>query len=320
MELRIEDFKYLMAHPSWYELAIPEANLDYHDFGKNVELWQDITISLLRGYIDMVYKKAKAREEQKHLTDTRVTYYNIGVPDEYTVKVRNDKPGLIDHLTSVKEDVEQDNFHRDRTFDEYFKALNVDIHLYKPLLFLAERNVNGKRPFLDEVTGEPILQVTPVPLNLGEKNFVEAFRQYCAEHRDDELAGKQVYLLRNESKKGLGFFEANNFYPDFILWILEGEKQFITFIDPKGIRNLKGLTDPKIQLFKYLQTDVAAQLGNDNLVLNSFIVSDTPKEQVEFWQKDPFEPEEFKQNHVLFMNDKGYVETMVSMLLGGRDL
>ena len=268
----------------------------------------------------MAYKKAKAREEQKHLKDTRITYYNIGVPEEYTVKVRNDKPGLIDHLTSVKEDVEQDNFHKDRTFDDCFKALNVDMHLYKPLLFLAERDVNGKRPFLDEVIGEPILQVSPVPLNIGEKNFVEAFRQYCDEHREDVLAGKQVYLLRNESKKGMGFFEANNFYPDFILWILEEEKQYVTFIDPKGIRNLKGLTDPKIQLFKYLQTDVAKQLANENLILNSFIVSDTPMEQVEFWAKERFAPKEFKQNHVLFMNNKGYVGMMVSMILDRREL
>lgn len=316
MELRIEDFQYLMAHPSWYELAIPEANLDFRDFGKNVELWQDITISLLRGYIDLAYKKAKAREEQKHLKDTRITYYNIGVPEEYTVKVRNDKAGLIDHLNMCKDLVEQGGFHRDISFDDTcFKALSIDMHLYQPLLFLAERNENGKRPFLDEVTGEPYLQVSPVPLNLGEKNFVEAFRRYCDEHRDDVFAGKQVYLLRNESKKGLGFFEANNFYPDFILWILDGEKQYVTFIDPKGIRNLKGLTDPKIQLFQYLQTDVAAQLANENLLLNSFIVSDTPMDKVEFWAKEQFAPKEFEQNHVLFMDDKDYVETMINMLL-----
>lgn len=190
------------------------------------------------------------------------------------------------------------------------------MHLYQPLLFLAERDVNGKRPFLDELTGEPYLLVSPVPLNLGEKNFVEAFRQYCNEHRDDVFAGKQVYLLRNESKKGLGFFEANNFYPDFILWILDGEKQYVTFIDPKGIRNLKGLTDPKIQLFRYLQTDVAAQLANENLLLNSFIVSDTPMSKVEFWAKEQFAPKEFEQNHVLFMDNKDYVENMVNMLLG----
>ena len=316
MTLRIEDFKHLMAHPTWYELAIPKANLDFRDFGKNVELWQDITIILLRGYIDLAYKKAKAREEQKHLRNTRVTYYNIGVPEEYTVKVRNDKEGLIDHVTSVKEEVEQGNFHRDRVFDDCFKTLNVDMHLYKPLMFLAERDANGNRPFLDEVTGEPVLQVSPVALNIGEKNFVEAFRDYCNKHKDDVLAGKQVYLLRNESKKGLGFFEANNFYPDFILWILEGNKQFVTFIDPKGIRNLKGLDDPKVQLFRYLQNDVTRQMGNPNIFMNSFIISNTPMEQVDFWAKAPFDADEFARNHVLFEEKyEAYLDQMTRMIL-----
>ena len=315
MELRVEDFKYLMAHPSWYELAIPEANLDFDDFGKNVELWQDITISLLRGYIDQVYKKAKAREEQKHLTETRVTYYNIGVPEEYSVKVRNDKVGLLDHVQMLKEQVDNGSFQKDRVIDECFKALNVDMHLYKPLLFLAERNGSGNRPFLDETTGEPVLQVTPVALNIGEKNFVEAFRRYFEEHRDDVFAGKQVYLLRNESKKGMGFFEANNFYPDFILWILDGEKQYLTFIDPKGIRNLKGMNDPKIQLFKYLQTEVAEQIHNPNLVMNSFIVSNTSMEQVEYWAKEQFAIEEFAKNHVLFEDKDGvYLNSMLEMI------
>ncbi len=316
MELRVADLKYLMAHPSWYELAIPESNLAFRDFGKNVELWQDITVCLLRGYIDMAYKKSKAGEEQQHLRGTRVTYYNMGVPDEYTVRVRNDKPELIDHVTSVKKDVEKDNFHRDMAFDSCFKALNLDMHLYKPLFFMAERDVNGNRPFLDEVTGEPVLQVSPVPLNLGEKNFAEAFRQYCDEHQDDVLAGKQVYLLRNESKKGMGFFEANNFYPDFILWILVGEKQYLTFIDPKGIRNLKGLNDDKIQLFRYLQTSVAAQVGNPNLIMNSFIISNTPMEQVEFWASEPFAVEEFVKNHVLFEDKEGtHLKLMIEMIL-----
>ena len=121
--------------------------------------------------------------------------------------------------------------------------------------------------------------------------------------------------MRNESKKGLGFFEANNFYPDFILWILEGEKQYITFIDPKGIRNLKGMNDPKIQLYKYLQTDVAAQLGNPNLVLNSFIISNTPIEEVDFWAKEQPAAKEFTDNHVLFQDDADYMETLVRMVL-----
>lgn len=310
------DSKYSATNPSWYELSIPEDRLNFHDFGKNVELWQDVTISLLRGYMDMAYKKAKSKEEQKHLKETRVTYYNIGMPDEYEIEVRNDLLNVVDHLKTLQAQVEVNKFGKDLVLDPpYFKALNVEEHLYKPLVFLAEKDVNGNRPYVDVVTGEPKLKVSPVALNLGEQNFVTSFREYCKAHQDDVLAGKQVYLLRNESKRGLGFFEANNFYPDFILWILDGEKQYITFIDPKGIRNLKGLEDDKIQLFKYLQTEVASQLGNAHLMLNSFIISNTPMEQVEFWLKNPFEKGEFQKNHVLFKDDKGYLETMVDMIL-----
>ena len=45
---------------------------------------------------------------------------------------------------------------------------------------------------------------------------------------------------------GLGFFtQDSNFYPDFILWLLEMDgdtvaHQSIAFIDPKGIRNSQG--------------------------------------------------------------------------------
>ena len=45
-------------------------------------------------------------------------------------------------------------------------------------------------------------------------------------------------LLRNLSKgRGVGFFEAGNFHPDFILWLVEEGRQQVIFVDPKGIRN-----------------------------------------------------------------------------------
>lgn len=316
MELRIEDLKYLMANPSWYELAIPEADLDFRDYGKNMMMWQDITVSLLRGYIDQSYKKAKAREEQKHLQESRVTYYNIGTPNEYVVEVRNDLCGIVDNLNILREQVENHSFIHDMPLCEpSFMALNVESHLYKPLLYMAEKDSNGRKPFVDDVTGEPMVKVSPVSLNMGERDFACRFREYCRQHQGDVLAGKEMYLLRNESKKGLGFFEANNFYPDFILWVLEGEKQYITFIDPKGIRNLKGLNDPKIQLYKYLQKEVAGQLNNPNLILNSFIISNTAMQQVEFWAKEPFAAKEFTDNHVLFKDDVNYMDKLIKMIL-----
>lgn len=55
----------------------------------------------------------------------------------------------------------------------------------------------------------------------------------------DFFADKELYLLRNLSKgRGIGFFEAGNFHPDFILWLISGGRQLIAFVDPKGIRNI----------------------------------------------------------------------------------
>ena len=46
------------------------------------------------------------------------------------------------------------------------------------------------------------------------------------------------------------------------------------FVDPKGIRNI-GPTDPKIQFYETIK-EIEQRLGDPNVVLESFIVSNTP--------------------------------------------
>ena len=95
------------------------------------------------------------------------------------------------------------------------------------------------------------------------------------ENRADFFEKREVYLLRNMSKgRGVGFFEAGNFHPDFILWTLAGGRQHVAFVDPKGIRNI-GLTDPKIHFHQTIK-DIEQRLGDDAVRLHSFIVSNTP--------------------------------------------
>ncbi|MCY4514717.1 MAG: hypothetical protein OXC69_06265 [Candidatus Tectomicrobia bacterium] len=73
---------------------------------------------------------------------------------------------------------------------------------------------------------------------------------------------------------GVGFFEAGNFHPDFILWLVEGDQQNVIFVDPKGIRNF-GPSGPKIQFYETIK-DIEDRLGEPALRLHSFIVSNTP--------------------------------------------
>ena len=126
-------------------------------------------------------------------------------------------------------------------------------------------------------------------------------------------------MLRNQSRKGIGFFEANNFYPDFILWLVKGRKQYVTFIDPKGIRNLAGISDPKIRLAQIIKTDIESRLNDSMVKLNSFIISNTPLDSVKWWKlehpsNDAKEQlDMFNKEHVLFQEEQkeSYVKIML---------
>ena len=150
-------------------------------------------------------------------------------------------------------------------------------------------------------------------LNVGETGFIEAIRAFYEKNHDGLLKGREVYLLRNESRKGIGFFEASNFYPDFILWVNDGERQHVTFIDQKGIRNLKGLEDPKIQLYKQLKEEVEPSLNDADITLDSYIISNTSYKDVDFWGPKP----QFTENHVLFKDDADHVDVMFRRILKG---
>ena len=123
--------------------------------------------------------------------------------------------------------------------------------------------------------------------------------------------GRELYLLRNLSKgRGVGFFEAGNFHPDFILWLLDGAKQHVIFVDPKGIRNL-GPTDPKIQFTETIK-EIEERLGDPNVVLSSFIVSNTPAFRME--QQWGITRSEMNDLNILFQDEDRdtYIETMLT--------
>lgn len=315
LEIGIDELRELMEHPDWYELAIPEDDLKMRDFGHDVAAWQDIAICLLRGYVDSAYKKVKSREEQKHLEVVEVTSGTVTYPNGYTVEVRNDQEAVIRNLLDLKAAIEDGKFAKSFQIDNsWFMALASEQHLYKPLLYLADRDSHNKKMYIDDITGEPVIKISPVALNAGEKTFVESLAAYYSEHHD-KLTGKEIYLLRNESKKGLGFFEANNFYPDFILWLKDGEKQHVIFVDPKGISHLQGLEDSKIMLFRHLRDNVMPTLGCPDLTLDSFIISNTPFSKVDFWSHKQDKAQDFLDHHVLFEEQGDYVGKMMNSIL-----
>jgi hypothetical protein len=141
--------------------------------------------------------------------------------------------------------------------------------------------------------------ISLAPLNRGERRFVEDLVAFH-DANPDFFVERDLYLLRNLSKgRGIGFFEAGNFRPDFNLWQLVAGRQYVTFVDPKGVRNI-GLTDPKIGFYEAVK-EIELRLGDPNVVLDSFIVSVNPSHVMR--KRWGIEKAEMTRRHVLFQEE-----------------
>ena len=107
----------------------------------------------------------------------------------------------------------------------------------------------------------------------------------------------------------MGFFEANNFHPDFVMWLIKDDKQYISFIDPKGLNWSTGLNDAKIQFHKTVK-DIEQEMNDKAVVFNSFILSNTKFEQLTL-RREHISKDEFEKNNVVFQEDNNYIEKIL---------
>lgn len=303
------EIRELLQRKDWYQLFMPAAQLNLPASWQNPRLWQTIAISLLKKYIEGFYKQKKDEHEKKEYE-----YYDLDPNDknfiaEYRVTVETSsqsaEAGLIARLEELKALIESRELLKKGQWQfSNLTAIGFNKHLYLPLLAMS---------------GMDGVKVSPVSLNDGEKEFVEDLRIYCEQNENlFRIGERELYLLRNQSRgKGVGFFEAGNFYPDFILWVLHPEKQFVSFIDPKGIRNLNGIDDPKIKFRERIkETEKALQAKTPGVLLNSFIVSNTFLHEIP-WREN-LSVADFERDNVFFQREDklGYIPKILDKIGG----
>ncbi len=289
----------LLADPGWYRLYIPPEMLEIRDF-ERIRLWQEIAIALLKKYAERYYSFRKNEYEGPHLEYYEVRETDDNFIDEYKATVDHSEEEWITRLNELKEKLANSRFRDSWSFGK-LKAFDFSRHLYQPLIHFSNND---------------ILKISPVPLNLSEYEFVQDLKTYFSTS-PDILADKELFLLRNQSKgKGVGFFEAGNFFPDFILWIIHGDRQYVSFVDPKGLSRVHGFDDPKIRFHRTIK-EIEHRLGDPNIVLNSFIVSNTSRREIAWWSKVSTVEQDFSNNHILFQKeDKDtYIYKIISTTL-----
>jgi len=288
------DIEDLLARKDWYKLYIPKDDMKVNSF-KNLANFETIMITLLKKYMKSFYEYKKSEWESQFLEYRELdeTRDRANLIDNYSITVEDKETELIGILQRLEQDLKDKKIPKfDRTD---LKVFEFSKHIYNPLIYTNK--------------GMSALSIKPVELNDGEKDFVEDLNRYLKKNHKD----KEIYLLRNQSKTGLGFFTEGNFYPDFIMWIVTENKQYISFIDPKGIRNLNPLDDPKINLSVKIK-DIEKILEDENIILSSFIVSNTSYNDLHH----DICKDQLKEKNVFFQQDdkNTYIGKMFNKIVG----
>jgi hypothetical protein len=285
----------LLLDDSWYTLVVPEV-LMRPNLGQNLERWHAMAIDLLekycRRYHDLCHDRfIKPRMMVDELQPDDPNFpkdqtYDIAIPRDQ----RDSFLAIIDRMKGVLSTP-------DTSFDDRIYACVFSRHLYSPLF-----------------REHKLLQIAPLTLNTGEYRFVQQLIAYWKRQPGvlfrDGQPYRELYLLRNLVRRGTGFpIEARSFYPDFIMWIIDGDTQYVTFIDPHGMQ-YEDLDSEKVNLFTRLKQEVEPRFADQGIKLNSFIISTTEQHNLKK------APQEYVDRHVLFPDDNGqYIDVMVRAVL-----
>ncbi|MEX2526464.1 MAG: DEAD/DEAH box helicase family protein [Gemmatimonadota bacterium] len=281
-----------------YALVAAESVVNPRSFGERKFLQEAVT-SILRKYAEKFYRVRQERWESLNMV-YGVLDESDGNFQDYVIKIPRGEAELV---TAVHQLIEEGK----RIYNAELRELpNIyfDRHLYQPLL--VER-------------GEKI-RSTPPGLNESEEGFVADLREYFREQKEGLLAQKEIFLLRNLTRsKGIGFFDKSRFYPDFILWVQDGARQRIVFIEPHGMIHAKAYDhDEKAQLHVRLR-ELAVEMGErsdrDDLELDSFLISATPYEELRMRYDDgSWDRKRFAKAHILFPERNGGYDYITNIL------
>lgn len=294
-----------------YTLLAEEAAVSPRSFAGQALLQEAVT-AILRKYLDTYYRTRREQWDTQNMiyrplddTDPNLGF-NRGLIRQrsaaYVVKVRGSDRQLI---AAVRRLVAEADSWRDKESAE-LPRIHFDRHLYQPLLVEQAHKLRSIPPGLKE----------------SEARFVRDLKDYWTSQKDESLSGQELFLLRNLSRgSGIGFFEERGFYPDFILWVIDGRSQRIIFVEPHGMLNANAYSkDEKAQLHERLP-DLAKQIGprsgRRDITLDSYIISATPYADLhQRYDDGTWDRERFAQKHILFQERTPASDYIHALLTG----
>ena len=291
----------IITDPACYTLYCADHMVKPAEF-KEMQYLENVIVLILQKSLQVSYGRKKNIwiRENSHLNELTKDNNNFTFK-AYTVKIKENEQEIIaavDHIGKHLNDFIEGQKNKFIT-NVYFGT-----HLFQPLLTKTLK-------YSEKLT------LSPEGLNEGEEQFVRDLWAFVEDENHAEFfENHKLFLLRNLPKKGVGFYKTAWYYPDFILWMKNTttQAQRVIFVDPKGLVELKkGFDEEKIQLchdIKDLQNELIHKTGRKDLTLDSYIISVTPRSDIHPIFK-PTSPDAYDTHHILFQNERGYVEKML---------
>lgn len=268
---------------------------------------EEIILVMLRSYIDKFYTYKLRQTETKQMQfsfmvkeDDNLTY------DQYTLKIeipkdKKERQKRKQEIEKIKKLLKQVDKLYQKDIDE-IPTLHFDRHLYTPLVVYDKH--------------KEFIKSEPEKLNDGETRFIRGLRDYL---KKSKVNDREVFLLRNLSRRGIKFFQTSGFYPDFIMWARKNEEQTVVFIDPKGIRNLGNFNDEKIQLhktIKEIEKEIKFDKDPSKPKLESLILSVSNYDDIKkTFGEGNIPKHEFEERHILFMEDEDLMDKILNNIV-----
>jgi len=283
----------------WYILYVrPEmmslANLQYRsEWEKIAELLLVKLMVRLYGTSRHVYEKPNMRYVPFFTEQTKGKVIARGAESliaKYVATVEKQHGELIQQLKNVSAKLKKGDSTNLQA--DHIDFITFDRHLYRPVVF-------------QEACSEADFQPGGIPDS--ERQFLLDLKALFASN-PVFLQGAKVFVLKNLTKgKGVGFLlEDGNFFPDFIVWTLKDGRQYITFVDPKGLVHLYK-DHPKIKLHETIK-EIEKNLNDATVVLNSIIVTPTTLQELRgAWGDDQLHSAGLKILGVYLMEESDYL-------------
>jgi hypothetical protein len=298
------DVRALLATQAGELLVQAEAEFHASDSWNARRRWEDAVFDLLKGAFDRIYRRAQQTWETQNmempvLREDHPNYkftYKVRVPQ----RLASTSPQFVRDLQTLISQCPKQNW----TGQEAVMAVaRFGEHLYQPLVLDAENPANRATTNAAE---KQSLTITPPPLTASEQEFAEMLREYWAANSATVHAGESIHLLRNLSRgKGVGFFESEGFYPDFILWHRKADgTQRLVFIEPHGMRqddapDINNKVQLAMEIGNHL-ADVLQAPGCPIHEVTAFIVSATPFAELRRKHGAAWTVDRYAEHHILF--------------------